>query len=442
MQQTLFTNVSVLDCTGAAAYAGEVLIEGNRIKEVFRSEGKSGGAPRSGEVRVVDGGGATLMPGLIEAHAHFSWNNQDSLDSIGRMPVEEHVLECMIAARTYLECGYTSAVGAAAAKPRLDVVIRNAINAGKIPGPRLLANGPEITTTGGLGDVNPSHLPAYSFVEIVDGAEEMRKKVRALLKEGVDLIKLNLSGEEITITARAEDTLMSDAEAGAAMEEARRRGVRACAHARSAESIKMCIRHGIDIIYHASFADEEALDLLEKHKDHVFVAPALHWLYTTSYEASAWGLTPEIAKQMGYHHELETAIKGIKEMKRRGVRILPGGDFGFAWMPHGTYARDLENFVKLLGFSTMDTILSATKLGGEIMAMPDQLGQIKPGYLADVILVDGDPLADITIFQDRSRLLAIMKDGAFFKEPSPRSERPAPLTEPNVPSPQKTPVTA
>src|SRR3546814_8164944 len=125
------------------------------------------------------------------------------------MPVEEHVIECMLSARTFLECGYTAAVGAASAKPRLDVVIRNAINAGKIPGPRLLANGPEITTTGGLGDVNPSHLPAYSFVEIIDGPEEMRKCVRSLLKEGVDLIKLNLSGEEITIVDRKSTRLNS-----------------------------------------------------------------------------------------------------------------------------------------------------------------------------------------------------------------------------------------
>lgn len=413
MQSTLFSNVRVFDASGAPPFAGEVLVAGNRIQRVERGIGVIAD-PAAAH---VDGRGAMLMPGLTDAHTHFSWNNQVSLDTIGRMPVEEHVLECMSAARTYLECGYTSCLGAASAKPRLDVVIRNAINAGKIPGPRLLANGPEIATTSGLGDVNPSHLPAYSFVEIVDGVEEMRKCVRRLLKEGVDLIKLNLSGEEITVTARAQDTLMSDAEVAVAVEEASRRGVRACAHARSAESVKMCIRHGIDIIFHASFTDSEGMDLLEANKHKIFVAPAIHWLWTTCHEASPWGVTPEVARGMGYFTELETAITGLQEMKKRGIRLLPGGDFGFAWMPHGTYARDLENFVKLLGFSTMDTLLAATRLGGEIMGQPEALGQIRPGYFADLILVDGDPLQDITILQDRKNLLAIMKDGEFFKRP-------------------------
>src|SRR3546814_16513863 len=118
------------------------------------------------------------MPGVGEAHAHLSWNNQDSLDSIGRMPVEEHVIECMISARTFLECGYTSAVGAASAKPRLDVVIRNASNSCKIPGPRLLAQRPEITTTGALGDIHSSHLPAFSFHAIIVGPAALPQPCR------------------------------------------------------------------------------------------------------------------------------------------------------------------------------------------------------------------------------------------------------------------------
>jgi imidazolonepropionase-like amidohydrolase len=413
MKQVLFTNVSVLDCTGAPPFAGEVLVEGNRIKQVVRGSGEI----RAADAQRIDGRGATLMPGLTEAHAHFSWPNFVSLDTIGRLPVEEHTLEAMLNARIFLECGYTSAVGAAAAKPRLDVVIRNAINAGKIAGPRYLANTPEISITGGLGDVNPSHLPAYSYVELVDGPDEMRKRVRQLLKEGVDLIKLNLSGEEITGSARAQMTLMDDTELAAAMAEVRRRGVRACAHARSAESVKMCVRHGVEIIYHASFADTEAIDLLEQHKDRFFVAPALEWLRSTCNDASEWGITPEIARSMGYEAELEAALAGMKEMKRRGIRVLPGGDFGVAWMPHGTYARDLENFVKLLGFTPMETILAATKLGGEIMGRPHELGQVKPGYLADLLLVTGDPLQDIRVFQNRANLAAIMKDGEFFKPP-------------------------
>lgn len=414
MGQILFTNVNVFDGSGGAPFAAEVLVDGNRIAKVARGKG---GIPAE-QARRVDGQGCTLMPGLTEPHAHFSWPNFVSLDTIGRLPVEEHTIEAMLNARTFLECGYTSCVGAAAAKPRLDVVIRNAINAGKIVGPRYLANTPEIAITGGLGDVNPSHLPAYSYVELVDGAEEMRKCVRRLLKEGVDLIKLNLSGEEITGTARAQMTLMDDVEVATAMAEVRRRGLRACAHARSAESVKMCVRHGIEIIYHASFADEEAMDLLEAHKDRFFVAPALHWLVSTCRDAGPWGITPEVARQMGYEAELEAAIEGMKAMKRRGIRLLAGGDFGVAWMPHGTYAKDLENFVNLLGFTAAETLVTATRIGGEIMGRPHELGQVKEGYLADLLLVKGDPVKDITVLQDTANLAAIMKDGEFFKDPA------------------------
>jgi imidazolonepropionase-like amidohydrolase len=120
---------------------------------------------------------------------------------------------------------------------------------------------------------------------------------------------------------------------------------------------------------------------------------------------------------MGVRRELEIAVKNMKELKKRGVRVLPGGDYGFAWNPIGTNARDIEHFVNLLGFSPMDAILSATALGGEIMMMGNELGQVKPGYLADLILVDGNPLANVKILQDADKLLAIMKDGAFHKVP-------------------------
>jgi imidazolonepropionase-like amidohydrolase len=126
-------------------------------------------------------------------------------------------------------------------------------------------------------------------------------------------------------------------------------------------------------------------------------------------------VTPEVARGMGYIRELDACIAGIKRMKQRGIRILPGGDYGFAWTPHGTYAKDLEYFVDLFELTPLEAILSATALGGEIMGRPHELGKIKESYLADIILVDGDPLIDIKILQDRQRILAVMKD-VFHRE--------------------------
>jgi imidazolonepropionase-like amidohydrolase len=420
MANIVFTNVRIFDGTGELPYQGEVMVQGNRILRVARG---SRAIPSSG-LTVVDGAGATLMPGMCEAHTHFAWNDQPSLGSIQKMPPEEHILWCAHVAERYLMRGFTSCVGAATAKPRLDVVTRNAINSGLIPGPRYLAASQEITVAGGLADETLPHLPfqELSFGAVVSGAEEMRKCVRMFLKYGVDTVKLNLSGEYIA-GLPAEFTPMTDDEIATAVHEVRLRGKRVAAHARSSESVKQCVRHGIEIVYHASFADEEALDMLEAKKDRHFVAPGIAWLIHTSYHASDYGIPPEAAKKMGYHRELEIACQTLQKMRKRGIRILPGGDYGFAWIQHGTNAKDLEYFVKYLGFSPMEALLSATKLGGQIMMQPDELGQVKEGYLADLLLVDGDPLANITVLQEPDRILAVMKDGQFYKTPEVRPGR-------------------
>jgi imidazolonepropionase-like amidohydrolase len=273
MDRTLIANATILDGSGGQPFAGDVLVEGQRIVAVQRG----GGLPR-GDARVIDGAGATLMPGLVEPHGHVSYPDAARNADFTRLPPEEHVLVTMRNAKTMLDCGYTSVLSAAAAKPRLDVVIRNEIDAGRIPGPRYLANGPEITVSGGLGDENLLHLPHHetpTFAWVADGPDEIRKVCRLLLREGVDLLKLNISGDTGPRNSRSQRAVMTDAEVAAAMEMARAGAVRVCAHARSAESVKMCVRHGIGIIYHANFADEEALDLLEANRDWCFVGPAL-----------------------------------------------------------------------------------------------------------------------------------------------------------------------
>lgn len=421
MDSVLFTNVRILEGTLAHPMPGSVLVQGKRIHAVGRST-----APISASAAlVIDGAGATLMPGMCEAHTHFSWNDAATLSAIQTMPLEEHVLWCAKVAKRYLEAGFTSCVGAACAKPRLDVVIRNAIESGQIPGPRYLAASQEITVLGALGDETLPHLPfpEFSFGVNVSGAEEMRKAVRMFLKYGVDSIKLNLSGDNFTPQSPAETGWMTDAEVAAAMEETRMRGKRGTAHARSAASVKQALRHGIDVIYHASFTDEETLDMLEAAKDRIFVAPGIAILYAMLHEAEAFGITHEKAVAMGYQIEWDAALESLKAMHRRGVRVLPGGDYGFAFTPHCQNARDLEFFVKYLGFTPAEAIRCATQYGGQIMMKPNELGQVKEGYLADLLLVDGDPLANISILRDPKRLLAVMKDGVFVKSPEIASER-------------------
>jgi imidazolonepropionase-like amidohydrolase len=405
--------VNVLDCSGAPAFAGQVLVEGNRIKAV----GPSGSKLPSDGATVVDGGGATLMPGLIEAHSHLTFLDTSDLESLGFVPPEEHILRSAKNAKKILDQGFTACNSAASAKPRLDIVLRNFINAGDIPGPRTRAASPELTVSAGLGDVRLMHMHRETFAIVCDGADEFRKVSREMVREGVDTLKINPSGDEFVPHARAHHTVMTEAEIDAVCEVARMHEKRVAAHARSAESVKTCIKHGVEVIYHATLIDDEACAALESAKDWVFVAPTLGITYTTLNEAGKWGLTTDIAESMGMRRELDIAINNMKELKKRGVRVLPGGDYGFAWNPIGTNARDIEHFVNLLGFSPMEAILAATKHGGEIMQLGGELGQIKPGYLADLILVDGNPLANVKILQDASKLLAIMKDGTFHKIP-------------------------
>jgi imidazolonepropionase-like amidohydrolase len=418
MDAIVFSNVSIIDGSGAKPFPGEVRVQANRIAAIAR-DGAS--VPRD-NARHVDAGGATLMPGMVEAHAHVSFANTPDLHSLGDIPPEEHTLLAAENARIYLDRGFTSLNSMAAAKPRLDVVIRNAIERGQIPGPRMLAATPEMTPTAGLGDVRLYHRHRETFAIICDGVEEFRKTARMYVREGVDTLKINPSGDEFVPHARAEQTVMTEAEIDAVCEVGRAHGKRIAAHARSSNAVELCVKHGVQLINHATFADEKARDALEAAKDRVFVMPTIGITYSTLFEAQKWGITTEAATNMGMRREMEQGALAMRDLKKRGVRILPGGDYGFAWNRIGDDARDLEHFVNLFGFTPMEAIVAATKWGGEIMMKPGELGVIKQGALADLLLVDGDPSSDIKILQDPDRLLAIMKDGQFHKQPSVRGQ--------------------
>ena len=412
MSKYLFTHVNVLDCSGDDPFEGEVLVEGNEIVEISKETGK---LPRDGAEVLEGGDDVTLMPGLVESHSHLSINNVDDLTALGRIPPEEHTLLTMHNARLYLDHGITSCISAASAKPRLDVVIRNAIENGEIPGPRLLAATPWLTVTGGLGDMRTLHMPTVeSMALMVDGPEEYRRLTRELIREGVDIIKLVISGDSFVPHAGSETTIMSEEEVAAAAEVAHAHGKRLSAHARSAESVKRCIRNGVKVIYHANYADEEALDMLEANKDWLFVSPNLGFTAIAAHEGSDW-FTEEQVEAMGFREELKVSVEAIRELMKRGVRILGGGDYGFMITPHGQNARDLDHFVKHCGLTNMESILTMTKNGGEAMDMPDRLGQVKEGFLADLVMVKGDPLTDTNVLLDKDNLLVVMKDGQIHK---------------------------
>ncbi len=418
MSGTLFSDVRIIDGVSATSYPGEVLVEGERVVAVARAPQT---LPRNG-VEVIDGAGRTLMPGLTEAHAHLSFCGAQDLHEFTRIPVEEHLLLTIENAKLLLERGFTSCFSAAAAKPRLDVVVRNAIDAGRFPGPRLRAATQEMTPSGNLGDLDTIELslpPQVRFAVTCDSPDAFRAACRFAAREGVDTFKVNVSGDRgfDAWGAGTDATVITDEELATVVQVARGRGKRVAAHATSAASVKMCVRHRVDVIYHAAMADEEALDLLESAKDWVFVGPTIGFPYTLTHEADRYGVHHDAATRRRLEAELESIVTVCQALRRRGIRVLPGGDYGLFCNPQGTNARDLEHFVKLLGYTPMEAIQAATRHGGALMGRPDELGQIRAGFLADLLLVDGDPLDDIGILQDPERLDGIMKGGRFHKRP-------------------------
>lgn len=406
MKTTLIRNATIWDGSGARAFAGDLLIEGNRIRSVT-----PGGAEAGARADVqIDAAGRFLMPGMTEGHAHLSFDGVTCTENLITPPPEEHTLLTARVAKTLLDHGFTSAYGASAAKLRLDVAVRNEIDAGRLPGPRVRAGSLEITVTGGLGDESKLHNPRNGPSIVVDGAEEMRKAVRLCCREGCDNIKLDVSGDPFYPEIPSHATPMSLEEVRMAVATAHSFGKKVNAHARSIESVRHCLVAGVDVIYHAEYSDEETLDMLEAAKDRIFVAPTISLFHTMMHEAEPY-LPRAAAEAMGIPALIEESVKTHTALRKRGIRHLIGGDYGFAWSMQGTNARDLKFFMDYYGYSAADALVCATRNGGLAMRAQGDLGTLRPGMLADMLLVDGDPLTDVTILTDRRRLAMVMKDG-------------------------------
>jgi len=412
MSRVMFRGAKVWDGSGGKTFPADVLVDGNRIRTIARTPGELA----ADGATVIECRGRTLMPGLVEGHAHLSFEGAVNDSDLGNIPPEEHVLVTMRNAKKLLDHGFTSAYSAASAKLRLDVVIRNEVNAGRLPGPRIRACSPEITVTGGLGDERMQHMYYESFGMIADGEDGIAQAVRLCCREGVDNIKINISGDDLGPKAHGGMTVMRENEVRTAVEVAKDFGKRVGCHARAAASVKRGVRCGVDVIYHCESADEEAIDMLESVKDRIFVGPAIGIIYGTLYEGEQWGFSREFALEIGMQRVIDDTAKVYTELRKRGVRALIGGDYGFAQSPQGTNARDLKHFVDLLGYSPSEALICATRYGGEVMGMGDELGQVKEGFLADLLLVNGDPLKDLAMMVDEENLHVIMKDGTLYKD--------------------------
>ncbi len=413
MTQITIIAALIWDGVSETRYPGTVTIEGNKITSI--AKGLDVSAEVQGEV--IDGTGHTLMPGMVEGHCHPSFTGVGEPWELGQLCPEQHMLLTAQNLRLLLSHGFTSVFEAASAKPMLGVTARDAINEGMLDGPRMRASSPEITTTAGLGDERKRHIYQESFGLVADGPIEMRRVARECVRDNVDNMKINISGDEFVSFARAEITPLEDDELAAFIAVAKKYGKTVAAHARSSESVKMAVRHGVDCIYHCDFADEEALDMLEEAKDRVILGPAFGLVHNATREGDAVGLTKEVAEQMNLFRKFDATCATYHEIRKRGLRVAVGGDYGFAITPMGQNARDLEHFVRYFGYSPVEALRCATNVGAQLMQMEDQIGQVKEGFLADLLLVKGDVTQDVSLIQHQDNLSMIMKDGVMFKDP-------------------------
>jgi imidazolonepropionase-like amidohydrolase len=407
---TLISNGQLIDGTGAPAVrAAALVIEEGRI----RFAGPAAQAPAvPADVVRIDARGGTIMPGLVEAHFHATYFNIAALEDLDiKYPVEYVSLLSSVNTRLALECGYTAARSGGCLF-NIDVWLKKAIDNDLIPGPRLAASGREICSAGGLMDWNPEFrkIGMEGLVFIINGQEEARRAVRALVKDGVEWVKTYPTGDAASPDLNDHHTLcMTFEEMHAVVATAHNHKLKVTGHCRATQGIKNALRAGYDTIEHGTFMDDEALDLLLVRNTPVI--PALYFEKASVELGPEFGLPQAVID--GHQETLDGGAESARRILRAGGRLGMGGDYGFGWNPHGDYARELVFFVKDVGLTPLEVITCATKTGAEIMGSGDQFGTLEPGKLADVLVVDGDPLRDISVLTDRGKFLAVLQGGVI-----------------------------
>jgi len=422
LDATLITNCLLVDGTGARPREGAaVLVSGNRIQRVGALQEVQRAARDVGTVEEIDATGKTVIPGLIDSHAHLNFfRPRNTLEIDGVWPAQYMGIVAMSNAQKVLAAGYTGIIGGGS-QFTLDVWVKRAIRAGLFRGPRVVSASRGLSVTGGDGDWFPSWLGMQmeTMVALADGPDDVRRLARKLLKEGSDALKIFPSGENSRVEefhpqmydCPADRDCMRAEEIEAAADEAHRWGKMVIAHARGDAAVRTCIRVGVDIILHATLITDETVDAMAKLPP-LAVVPALmpNRLFVQASKAGA--INRDYAEKTGYAHEFELACANMKKLHKAGIRVLPGGEYGLFQMPfHGENAKDLELFVSDLGFTPHEAICAATRDAAHAMKMEKELGTLEVGKLADLVIVDGNPLEDIRVLQDLKKIEVVMKDG-------------------------------
>lgn len=393
---------TLIDGTGAAPVAGAaVLIENGKVS----AAGPAAQVQAPAGATVIDAAGKTILPGLIDAHVHLSTNaHPQAADFMGwnvMTPENMKQMHGVFNARRSLEAGFTSLRNMGYEE---SIALRDGINEGLVPGPRILTSG-FVNQTGGHSDMfMPGHFPRKPLHE-ADGPDECRKNVRQWCRLGVDFIKICTTGG---VMSKGDDPNMRNytpAEIAAVTDEAHSQGRHVAAHAQVPGGIKNAILNGVDTIEHGNVLDDECIELMVKHG--TYLVPTLAVVHEVIRKGTQYGL-PEygLAKARSVY---EQHRQSIARAYQAGVRIAMGTDAAFNICRNGDNAIELELMVGV-GITPMDTIVATTRVAAQAMGLKD-VGTLTPGQRADLLVVDGDPLADIKVLQEKERIHYVIQAG-------------------------------
>ncbi|HXV70875.1 MAG TPA: amidohydrolase family protein [Acidimicrobiia bacterium] len=391
--------------TGEMLEDHEIVIDGDRIVAV---------RPATAEGAMTLHG-KTVIPGLIDVHTHLASTEDDGQGYAGivqRTGAQDALVGVRHASRT-IAAGFTTVRDIGTWRAFTDVALRDAIDAGWVSGPRMMVAGAYVTCPGGGGDITglasdvDDVLPRELRFGVTSGVDQMRSNVRQILRYGADFIKVLATGAVLTSGTNPGAPEFTEDELRAAVETATENGTHVAAHAHGTEGIKRAIRAGVRSIEHGSMLDDEGIDLMVERGTYLSAD-----LYDGDYISEvgpALGYTDEVMRKSDMTKDTQRV--GFRKAVQAGVRIAFGTDAGV--YPHGLNARQFALYVEH-GLSQANAIQSATRWAAELMGWEDRVGSLTPGLFADLVVVDGNPLDDITILESPPR---VMKGGVWVSDP-------------------------
>lgn len=406
MGRILFANASVLDGENPAQPGSTVVVDGNTIVAV-----ENGPLRADPGDRVVDCGGRTIMPGLVQGHWHPSFHRVTkeplALIALDRPPAYFAYISAYNA-QLALRAGVTSLVGAGAPWD-IDPSLRDAINDGLLAGPRIVPGSRDMITTADSNDMTPWwwQSSALAFTRPCDGPDEFRGAVRDEIKRGAEMIKIFATGGHGVRLDENTSSLALD-EMHMIVETAHALGVRVRAHVASKKAIMNCLGAGVDIIDHGDNVDEECIEAMAERGTILLPSVYSHFVALSGYGILD-GPDPESSP---YYKRLRQTCEMLPAVVEAGVTVCLGDDFGAVIMPHGEYGPEPGMYAEWTGLPALEILKWGTVNGGRLVGL-DNLGKIAPGYLADLLVVDGDPSRDLGILADQDNVVTVVRDGAI-----------------------------